>query len=191
MLIHFLHPGRFLRSPYQTLTDHSFLVLLEAFARGHSCTMIDRGSMRNLRSTAFILFTIALPLIYAIPTPLESIPVPSSVTCTRKLENDRAVCCWPSKWTDILIFYATNYLAHAATTKSYPGQTDLEGLLTVVVALLFPLSGALRGLEAVVIRAKLASTDLQTAAKAGALYVVVETPDFKIDDRHSRNTFSI
>ena len=77
---------------------------------------------------------------------------------------------------DLVTFYLGNYIAHAATTKSLPGESTFERFCTIVATLLYPVSGAIRGASAIVSGAIFADTDLQTAARAGALCMVVEEP---------------
>lgn len=84
--------------------------------------------------------------------------------------------CRPALWTDILVFFLGNYVAHAATIIGQPGQSTLAGVLAVVTALILPGGGVRSGLGAILSLAKFGSTDLQTAARAGALCAVVKTP---------------
>jgi len=63
--------------------------------------------------------------------------------------GDPNLLCIPTKWTDIVTFYTGNYLAHALTIKSIPGQKTGHILLVVIAALIYPYSGIMRGLEAI------------------------------------------
>ena len=83
--------------------------------------------------------------------------------------------CTPTKWTDVAIFFLANYVAHAATTKSLPGEPPLDALRVLISALCLPVSGVTRGVKAIVQCAVFSGTPLETAAKAGALCVVVRT----------------
>jgi hypothetical protein len=89
--------------------------------------------------------------------------------------GDCSLLCRPAKWYDILIFFSGNYLAHAATVTSTPGAAPLSRALNMLKALLFPISGFILGLEAIASMAMAAKTPLQTAARAGALLMVVKT----------------
>ena len=94
--------------------------------------------------------------------------------------GDPNIICLPSKWTDVLLFYAVNYLAHAVTVKSYPGEKLQYTAYYIVVALLYPYSGLLRGMEAISRRAAWCrGNELQRAARAGALCVVVRNATWK------------
>ncbi|KAK3326180.1 putative pogo transposable element [Apodospora peruviana] len=84
--------------------------------------------------------------------------------------------CRPATWTDIIVFYLGNYVAHAATVTSRPGQNTLSTIFTIIVALLFPGGGVRKGVAAIFSLAKFGATDLQVAARAGALCAVVKAP---------------
>jgi hypothetical protein len=116
------------------------------------------------------LFTFLIASVASTPTP-SSISASNS---TISVDNaDANLFCRPALWTDILIFYAGNYIAHAATTKTSPGQSSLGCAITIAFALLFPTSGILRGFRAIFSGAIFAETELRTAARAGALYMVI------------------
>ncbi|KAH7136981.1 putative pogo transposable element [Dactylonectria estremocensis] len=85
--------------------------------------------------------------------------------------------CRPASWTDILVFYLVNYVAHAATVTTRPGQSMLTSLFTIAIALLLPGGGVRCGIQAIFNLAKFADTDLQVAARAGALCAVVKIRD--------------
>lgn len=94
--------------------------------------------------------------------------------------GDPDILCVPSKWTDILIFYAVNYFAHAVTVKSLPGEKLEETAYYIAMALIYPYSGLLRGIEAITRRAAWCrGNELQQAARAGALCVVVRDKTWK------------
>jgi len=94
--------------------------------------------------------------------------------------GDPDILCVPSKWTDILLFYAVNYLAHAVTVKSLPGEKLEETAYYIAMALIYPYSGLLRGIEAIIRRAAwYRGNELQQAARAGALCVVVRDRTWK------------
>ena len=76
-------------------------------------------------------------------------------------------------------FLLANYVAHAATLKSLPGESTSSVLRNVVCSLLFPVSGVKRGVNAIYQCATFAKTPLEAAAKAGVLCMVVRTPQWK------------
>ncbi|ESZ91994.1 hypothetical protein SBOR_7609 [Sclerotinia borealis F-4128] len=85
---------------------------------------------------------------------------------------------WPSV-AAIIIFFATNYLAHAATVKSSPGDDTLLQTCNALLALCFPMSGLLRALNAFVRMPILARNELDKACRAGALCMVVRAPHWR------------
>jgi len=85
------------------------------------------------------------------------------------------ILCRPAKWNDLAVFYIGNYIAHAVTIRNPPGRATSWAFMTVILALLFPISGLVEGVRAIASRAVFAKTPLQCAARAGALYEVVKT----------------
>ena len=102
--------------------------------------------------------------------------------------NERLLCLpvtsnyWPSI-SAVIVFFAANYLAHAATVKSSPGDGILVQACNAFLALMFPMSGLLRALNAISRYSKSAQTELEKACNAGALCMVVR-------DRHWRPSAS-
>jgi hypothetical protein len=90
--------------------------------------------------------------------------------------NGDYLVCGATRWTDILIFILGNYFAHAATIKNPPGLTTLPSIWNFILAISFPTYGLHRGIQAIMSRAIFADTELQTAARPGALCMVVERP---------------
>ncbi|PMD20020.1 hypothetical protein NA56DRAFT_602459, partial [Hyaloscypha hepaticicola] len=87
--------------------------------------------------------------------------------------------CTPTKWSDIMIFYLANYAAHAATTRSLPGEKNWRTMMAVLAALFFPAAGAFRGILGITSLAVFGKSDLEKAAKAGALCMIVRGPDWE------------
>ncbi|KAF4629698.1 hypothetical protein G7Y89_g8442 [Cudoniella acicularis] len=114
-----------------------------------------------------------LALAMAVASPLASAQPPNSTSALFS-NNNPNVICRPAKWTDIVVFYLGNYIAHAATTLSLPGQSPLAVVFSIAAALFFPVSGVFRGFRAIYTLAIFAETELQTAARAGALCMVVK-----------------
>jgi len=142
----------------------------------------------NAQRFLYIFYGILLTCAVLIrPTRTASLPLSLSLTCTQRHSTN--VCCRPAKWTDLIIFYLGNYITHAGTAKGLPGQSPLGSAFIIVTALLFPMSGAIRGVRAIFTRAVFADTELQTAARAGALCMVVEDPYVGSDNirRHSQS----
>ena len=76
-------------------------------------------------------------------------------------------------------FILANFVAHAATVKSQPGEPVISVFFALVYALFFPGLGAARGIDVIFRHAITGSSALQKAKKAGALCHVVRTPDWK------------
>ena len=110
------------------------------------------------------------------PKPTQNITV--TVPEGTQSHGNPNLLCTPARWTDIAVFFLANYVAHAATIKSVPGEPALITLRVLVSALCLPVSGVMRGVKAIKQRAVFSSTPLETAAKAGALCVVVRTPEW-------------
>ena len=133
---------------------------------------------------SFALLILAVAFVAPIIAQNTSIPTNGTATGECPIEvpgfTHRGNCnllCRPAIWTDILVFFIGNYVAHAATVISRPGQSILASVLNVATALLFPGGGIRSGVEAIWSLAKFAPTDLQAAARAGALCAVVERPE--------------
>jgi hypothetical protein len=91
--------------------------------------------------------------------------------------GDCNLLCRPAVWTDVIVFYLGNYIAHAATIIAQPGQSPVSSLYKIAAALLFPGAGIQIGLQTIARLAKFAPTELQMAARAGALCAIVRVGD--------------
>jgi len=87
----------------------------------------------------------------------------------------RTVVCVDTTWTDIFIFFALNYVAHALTVRSAPGEKWDKSVLWTIAALLVPFSGVRRGSSAIAAGKYRREPDLQNAARAGALCCVARS----------------
>ena len=108
----------------------------------------------------------------------ESVTIPPT-TCPN--HGNPTLCCRSTKWTDLVVFYLGNYVAHALTTKITPGQNPFSAIVAIFAALLFPTSGIARSLRAISSGAIFAKTELQVAARAGALLMIVKA-EYAYDD---------
>jgi len=135
------------------------------------------ASNRSLRRTSLVL-------LFAVAT-LGNISAAAPQNVSDHGNSD--LYCRSTTWTDIIVFYLGNYVAHAATTMSLPSHTLYDAAFTFVAALLFPASGVTRGVRAILRRAIFADTELQTAARSGALCMVVkDIPEIIGLDRDGR-----
>jgi len=99
--------------------------------------------------------------------------------------GDPKLLCTPIKWYQILIFFAVNYLSHAATVKSRPGQQWRSVAGDVVAALFLPHSGVMRAVETYWRWSWPGDDDLLKAARAGALCTVIRNDDW-VPKAHTR-----
>jgi hypothetical protein len=83
--------------------------------------------------------------------------------------------CIPATWQDILLFVLVNYVTHAMTVNSLPGESVGASAIYNLVALVLPFTGAWRGIRAVKSAAVFGEDKLQQAARAGALCMVARS----------------
>jgi hypothetical protein len=85
--------------------------------------------------------------------------------------------CTPPEWYDFIIFFFTNYVAHASTVVPEPGQSPLRAGVYILLALTLPGSAVFRAVTAI---ARHVATEtknpLRRAARAGALCMVLRRP---------------
>lgn len=117
-----------------------------------------------------LLFVLA-SAVAAVPLQNITLPLPAGTSN----HGTPGLLCTPTKWTDIALFYLFNYVAHAATVLTRPGERSDDYMAAVVGSFLFPALGLYRGIEAIlggVISMK-RTDDLRKAAGSGALCMVV------------------
>ena len=83
--------------------------------------------------------------------------------------------CTPSWWANSISFSLGNYLAHAVTVKFLPGDRAADRITDAVTSLLFLPYGAFRDVSTIMSLAVFAKSDLEMAARAGTLCMVVRT----------------
>ena len=91
-------------------------------------------------------------------------------------DDGHVLCVYGNSWRVTLYittFFAANYIAHAATIKSNPGDRTPVTVCNMVLALFFPVSGLMRAVNAIVRFGRLGGSDLEKACRAGALCMVV------------------
>ncbi|KAF2469420.1 uncharacterized protein BDR25DRAFT_356652 [Lindgomyces ingoldianus] len=89
--------------------------------------------------------------------------------------GDPHLLCRPRKAADVAAFFLGNYVAHAATLKNLPGQSIFQSFLDLIFALFFPVSGVIRGLNAIYGAVAFRETPLTSTLMAGAPCEVVRT----------------
>jgi hypothetical protein len=94
-------------------------------------------------------------------------------------DDGHVLCVYGSSWRAslyIATFFAANYAAHAATIKSNPGDKTPVTVCNIILALLFPVSGLMRAINAIVRFGRRGKSDVEKAGRAGALCMVVRIP---------------
>lgn len=87
--------------------------------------------------------------------------------------------CTPTSWIDVISFFLGNYIAHAATVITYPGEPVSVVIFNMILAILLPSTGAARGVYAILRHAALYKDPVKQALRARALCMVVRSPDWK------------
>jgi hypothetical protein len=127
-------------------------------------------------TTLYLLFVACLCSL-ATTLPVDGAPAVVLPPGTSN-HGDPGLLCTPTTWKDIVTFFATNYLAHVATVKIVPGATLLATIWWGLAALILPYFGLFDGFKAIISYAIFCKTDLEMAARVGALCVVVRTDDW-------------
>src|SRR5271155_2488007 len=107
----------------------------------------------------FIAFLI--PAVRAIPVSLP----PGTVVCSS------------ASWQDMITFFLVNYITHAVTVRIPPGTTKTESAIIMATSLLLPFRGTAQARDHIQRGKWPSSTDLQKAARAGALCVVARSAE--------------
>jgi hypothetical protein len=133
------------------------------------------------------LVLISVVGVAAFPAALQNITftVPEGTTN----HGDDHLLCTPTVWTDVVVFFLGNYLAHAATIKTNPGESPQSVTTAIIAALLFPTAGIARGLRAIYSLAKYGKTDLHVAARARALCMLTRAGDW--EPRHGEEISNV
>lgn len=127
--------------------------------------------------------------MFMLTATVRATPVNATVTISNDQSQtffnhgDPRLVCTRASPISIAVFLFVNYIAHCATVGSYPGYSSLAVVLTNVFALFFPASGIIRAMNMLIRRAELfGENELETAARAGALCMVVRTSDWEPRD---------
>jgi hypothetical protein len=91
--------------------------------------------------TRYALLLLIAGLVASSPLKNITLAVPDG-TSTHGEPN---LLCTPTQWTDIIFFFLGNYVAHAATAITLPGERWQVAVATAAGALFFPTSGVFRG----------------------------------------------
>lgn len=93
--------------------------------------------------------------------------------------HDPKVHCDRTHWYDICWFFFANYILHALSVRSLPGENFYSATVFKLCCLLIPYTGLRRGLCLVSRAGNLAGNDLQAAARASALCMVIRKPEWR------------
>lgn len=93
--------------------------------------------------------------------------------------GDPKVHCEPTNWYDICLFIFTNYILHALSVRSLPGENSYSSFVIKIACLLIPSTGLRRGLCLITRANAAADNDLQAAARARALCMVIRKSDWR------------
>jgi len=125
----------------------------------------------------------------ALARPLSTTEVPptsstANITLPAGSTNhgDPHLLCTPASWFTVASFILANFVAHSATTPFYPGERTVEKALAFATSFLFPAAGVARGLNTIargiMVLAAPGKSELQQAAAAGALCMVIRTSEW-------------
>ncbi|KAI4249389.1 MAG: hypothetical protein LQ352_005670 [Teloschistes flavicans] len=92
------------------------------------------------------------------------------------------VWCEPTHWYDILWFFFANFVLHALSVRSLPGENAIASTAYKICSLLVPYTGVRRGLCLILRASNFAGNDLQSAARANALCMVIRSPEWRPRD---------
>ncbi|KAL8700223.1 MAG: hypothetical protein Q9224_001061 [Gallowayella concinna] len=96
--------------------------------------------------------------------------------------NGDEVWCESSQWYDVLWFFFANFLLHALSVRSLPGESYVSSTVFKFCCLLVPYTGVRRGLCLILRASNLAGNDLESAARANALCMVIRAPEWRPRD---------
>ena len=89
------------------------------------------------------------------------------------------VVCTPTNWYDIVWFYFANYIMHALSVRSLPGENLFTSIVFKIACLMIPYTGIRRGLCLISRASNVVRNDLQAAARANALCMIVRSVDWR------------
>ena len=109
-------------------------------------------------------------------------PTPSTNLTVIVDDNDRHVYCERTTWYSVCWFLFSNYVLHALSVRALPGENTYSTTAFKLCCLLIPYTGLRRGLCLISRASNFAGSDLQCAARANALCMVIRTADWRPRD---------
>lgn len=97
--------------------------------------------------------------------------------------------CRSADWTDVAKFILANYITHAFTVITRPGERTKDRIGFVLWSLFMPFAGVSRAIAVICMCARTSGNDLAMAHRAGALYTLVKVtlPSSKLGDGGSED----
>lgn len=122
-----------------------------------------------------------LSIAFILASFVEGRPASDSNNGTAVAANsgNNKVHCEPTNWYDICLFLFTNYVLHALSVRSLPGENSYSSFVIRIACLFIPSTGLRRGLCLITRANGAADNDLQAAARARALCMVIRKPDWR------------
>ncbi|KAE9380794.1 hypothetical protein N431DRAFT_552886 [Stipitochalara longipes BDJ] len=96
--------------------------------------------------------------------------------------GNKNLLCTPTSWTDIVVFFLGNYVAHAATVPSFHGESWIQPAVDRGHAVLAPGYGLFRGICMLLTLAIFGKSELEVASRAQAIFMVTRGDDWKPQD---------
>ena len=124
-----------------------------------------------------ICFCLLITAVVCQPTHLKNITI-AVPEDGREYEATHTLCVDASS-VDILIFFFGNYLTHAATVKSQPGDSTSQTVISILTALVCPSSGISRALSALFRCSRTKKSELDQALQAGAVCMLVRSSNWR------------
>lgn len=113
---------------------------------------------------------------------VEAKPTPSTNATVTVDENDSRLYCEKTNRYDICWFAFSNYALHALSVRSLPGENTYSTTAFKLCCLLIPYTGLRRGLCLLSRASNFAENDLQCAARANALCMIIRTAEWRPRD---------
>ncbi|KAG8528413.1 uncharacterized protein KY384_007331 [Bacidia gigantensis] len=103
---------------------------------------------------------------------------PTNTTFHDDLPGSQVICT-SANWYDIVWFFFANYIMHALSVRSMPGENMFTSIVFKFCCLMVPYTGLRRGLCLLSRAANLVRNDLQAAARANTLCTIVRSEEWK------------
>ena len=109
-------------------------------------------------------------------------PTPATNLTVIVDKNDPRLICERTTWYSVCWFLFSNYVLHALSVRSLPGEITYATTAYKLCCLLVPYTGLRRGLCLISRASNFGGNDLQCAARANALCMVTRTADWRPRD---------